>query len=223
MTDPLTHESDDRDPAQRQPPIDEGAAALSTVLSRLADHPGPSVTLDELVRQFGARAFGALLFIFAVPNLLPLPPGSSTVLGAPLLLIGPQLAVGAAEPWLPKGVARQTIRTSVLADVCRRALPWVLKAERLSSRRLAALFGGPGHLIVGIVCTLLAMVLVLPIPLGNMLPALAIVVLGLSLTQRDGVLALAGYAIASVSAGVLLLSGHMIVQGVARLGAWISG
>jgi hypothetical protein len=203
--------------------VDEDAVTLSEVLQRLANHPGPTLTVDDLMAHFGPRAFGALLFIFAVPNLLPLPPGSSTVLGLPLLLIGPQLALGANDPWLPNGLRQRTIRTSILASVCRKALPGVKKVERMSSRRLAIVFGGPGDVLIGIVCTLLAAVLILPIPLGNMLPALAIVLLGLSLAQRDGVLALMGHAMAATSAGVLFLSGHLVVQAVGRLSAWISG
>jgi hypothetical protein len=201
--------------------MDEEAVRLSTVLQRLADLPGDAIAVQDLLRRFGVRSFGALLFIFAVPNLLPLPPGSSTVLGAPLLLIAPQLALGANNPWLPKGIRRQVVNTAMLASVCRKALPWVENLERLSSRRLTILFGGPGELLIGLVCTLLAAVLVLPIPLGNLLPATAIVLLGLGLVQRDGVLTLLGYAVAAVSAVVLILGGHLVVQAIVRIGAWI--
>jgi hypothetical protein len=223
MTDAKSRRPPEHPSRAIDPGIQEDAATLSAVLRRLTDHPADAITVDDLIGHFGSRAFGGLLFIFAVPNLLPLPPGSSTVLGMPLLLIGPQLALGANDPWLPKRIGRRKIRTSVLAEVCRKALPWVQRVERLSSGRLPVLFGGPGERVIGVVCTLLAAVLVLPIPLGNMLPALAIVVLALSLAQRDGALALTGYAMAAASAGVLFLSGHLVVQALGRLGAWIAG
>ena len=57
-----------------------------------------------------------------------------------------------------------------------------------------ALFGG---------AMLLAVVLVLPIPLGNMLPALAISMLALGILERDGFWILAGLAVAAVSAAVV--------------------
>ena len=60
-------------------------------------------------------------------------------------------------------------------------------------------------------CTLLAIVLILPIPLGNILPALAVTVLAFSLIQRDGLIALAGYGIAITSASVLALAAHILV------------
>jgi hypothetical protein len=51
------------------------------------------------------------------------------------------------------------------------------------------MFGRFGEMTIGFVCSLLAAVLILPIPLGNLLPATAIAALALSLIQRDGLLA----------------------------------
>jgi len=53
------------------------------------------------------------------------------------------------------------------------------------------------------VCLLLAVVLVLPVPLGNMLPALAISLLALGILERDGLWILAGLGTAVVSAIVV--------------------
>jgi hypothetical protein len=46
-------------------------------------------------------------------------------------------------------------------------------------------------------------VLVLPIPLGNMLPALAISLIALAVLERDGLWALAGLGVAVASAVVV--------------------
>jgi hypothetical protein len=45
-----------------------------------------------------------------------------------------------------------------------------------------------------------------------MLPAAAVSVLSLSLVQRDGLLALVGYALAAASVGVLALAAGVIVR-----------
>jgi hypothetical protein len=71
--------------------------------------------------------------------------------------------------------------------------------------------------MIGLVCTVFAIVLILPIPLGNMLPAAAVSVLSLSLVQRDGLLALVGYALAAASVGVLALAGGVIVRTLQHL------
>lgn len=57
--------------------------------------------------------------------------------------------------------------------------------------------------LIGPECLLLAVVLVLPVPLGNMMPALAISLLALGVLERDGVWILTGLATAAVSAVVV--------------------
>jgi hypothetical protein len=57
------------------------------------------------------------------------------------------------------------------------------------------------------------------IPLGNMLPAAAVAALGMSLTQRDGLLTMVGYLLAIASVGLLLVSGQLVMAAIASLGS----
>jgi hypothetical protein len=41
----------------------------------------------ELLETAGDRAFGALMFVFALPNVVPTPPGVSAALGLPLIVL----------------------------------------------------------------------------------------------------------------------------------------
>jgi hypothetical protein len=204
-----------------RPITPEAHLPLSALLVTLAEGAGTGITVGAIVAHFGPRAFGAVLFVFAMPNLLPLPPGSSAMLGLPLLLIAPQLAIGGRKPWIPARMARQVVDRKMIDRASSRAAPWVERVERLTTRRLGFMFGPLGDVMIGIVCTLLAAVLILPIPLGNVLPAAAIAALALSLTQRDGLLTIAGYLLAFVSAGVLIASGELVVAAVHRLGSMI--
>lgn len=204
------------------PDPDDQRLSLSEMLMELGRGPPGPVSVGEIVDHFGARAFGAVLFVFAVPNLLPLPPGSSTVLGLPLLVIAPQLALGARRPWIPKVLGRRTIERSVLAKMAVQTAPLLRKAEALTKPRLAFLFGRPGDVAIGAICTLLAGVLILPIPLGNMLPAAAVSVLSLSLVQRDGALALLGYVLAAASVSVLWLAGGAIVRALQHMASVVA-
>lgn len=179
--------------------------------------------LGDIVDRFGRRAFGSLLFVFAIPNLLPLPPGSSTVLGAPLLLLTPQVAVGAHAPWLPRWLDDREISGADINRVFNRLLPWVERIEKISRPRLGFMFGTVGDRAIGVVCALLSFVLILPIPLGNLLPALTIGVLGFSLFQRDGLFAVAGYILAAFSTLLLYLAADAVIAGVRLLVNWFGG
>ncbi|MBI5942234.1 MAG: exopolysaccharide biosynthesis protein [Caulobacterales bacterium] len=186
------------DPVERRRP-------LSELLADIGDDPDPQVTVGEIVHRLGRRSFGALLFVFSAPNWLPLPPGSSTFLALPLLLLAPQIALGIRGPWLPGFVDRRTLKRADLANGLNKLIPTLRKIEKVSRPRLTFLFGPLGDRLIGLTVTLLSLVLLLPIFLGNMAPAAAIAAFGLALVQRDGILALIGYAIAGVSVGLLVV------------------
>ena len=190
-------------------------APLSMVLVRLAhDTTRERITVGDLLQALGDRALGALLFIFAVPNVMPVPPGVSTVLGAPLLFLSAQLMFG-LRPWLPAIVAKRSISREDLATLVRRVVPWLTRAEKLLRPRLRVLAAPPAEYLVGFVCLLLASILVLPIPLGNALPALAISLLALGVLERDGLWVLGGLVTAAVS--VAVVSGVVFAMAKAAL------
>jgi hypothetical protein len=190
---------------------------LSTILADIAEAEAPQTTLAELSGHFGGRAIGALLFVLGLACALPLPPGATTIFGLPLLALAAQLTLGASQPWLPDKVKRRPIPAAKLRAGFARVVPWLRRVEAVSRPRLPAMFGPVGQRVIGGVCTVLAVVLILPIPLGNMLPALAVSVLSFSLIQRDGVIAILGHAAAVASAGVLAVAGHIIVKALQQM------
>lgn len=180
-----------------------GGLPLSLVLFKLA-HEGHSdrIFVGDLLRALGDRAIGALMFIFAAPNVLPVPPGVSAVLGAPLIFLSIQLMLG-LRPWLPSVVTQRSLSRADFTTLTRRVVPWLTRAEHLLRPRLGGLARPPMEYLVGLVCLLLAVVLSLPIPLGNTLPALAICLLALGVLERDGVWILAGLGATAVAAAVV--------------------
>jgi hypothetical protein len=180
-----------------------GSAPLSVVLFRLAnDDSRERISVGDLLTALGDRAIGALMFFFAAPNILPVPPGVSTLLGAPLLFLSAQLMLG-MRPWLPGVITRRSISRDDLATLVRRIVPWLAKAEKLLKPRALVLVRPPVEYLVGLVCLVLAAILMLPVPLGNTLPALAISLLALGVLERDGVWIAIGL-LASVVAGVVV-------------------
>lgn len=173
------------------------------MLRALADDASRErITVGDLLQALGDRAIGALLFIFAVPNVLPVPPGTSSVLGAPLVFLAAQLTFG-MRPWLPGIISRRSMCRADFDKMVSRVIPWLERTEKLLRPRYSALALPPFEYAVGLICLVLAVVLVLPIPLGNMLPALAISLLALGLLERDGI-AIGGGLVAAAAASVLV-------------------
>src|SRR4051812_17571223 len=114
---------------------------LSEVVRDLTQTDAPSVSLGEVVDAFGARALAGLLLMFGLLCTLPLPPGGTTVFGAPLVLLAPQLLFNSPAPWLPRKLRERRIATPELARALGRATPWLERMEALSRPRLGFVVG----------------------------------------------------------------------------------
>lgn len=174
-----------------------GARRLSSVLRSGFAGASGRIAIDDLARLFGDRAFGGLLFLFAFPNLAPLPPGVSSIFAAPLILVAGQLVVGRRDVWMPAVVGRRSLRAEYLRAAFARGIGPMRRAERLLAPRLEVLSSGVFRRVVGGLCLLLGLVLFLPIPFGNFLPALAVAALALGLLHRDGLAVTAGIVLSS--------------------------
>jgi len=165
---------------------------LSEVLRNLArDTARERIAIGDLLVALGDRALGALLFFFAFPNVLPMPPGTSAFLGAPLVFLAAQLMLG-MSPWLPRFITTRSIARNDFQNLIERITPWLERAEKLLRPRLSWWVLPPTEYVIGALCLILAIIIMLPIPLGNMLPALAISLIALGIIERDGLWVLAG-------------------------------
>jgi hypothetical protein len=186
-----------------QPGTSAAGLALSQLLQGLAQQPGRDrISVRDLIDALGDRALGALLFLFAFPNVLPMPPGTSALLGTPLVILAAQLMVGRG-PWLPRVLSARSMSHADFAALVRRITPWLERGERMLRPRFSWLALPPLEFVIGAVCLLLAIVVMLPIPLGNILPALAISLLALAVVERDGLWVVAGLALGVVAASVV--------------------
>ena len=74
---------------------------LSQVFSEIAHEAQDRVSIASIRDKLGERSFAALLVFFAAINLIPVPPGTSAILGLPLLIISLQMVYGSRRVWLP--------------------------------------------------------------------------------------------------------------------------
>ncbi len=188
---------------------------LSGVLARLAARTGETISVGDISRALRDRGFGALMILLASPNLLPMPPGVSTVFGLPLIYIAIQLVLGYRKPLLPGRVRRYEFSSGTFRRIIARIEPWVVRFERVARPRLWLLPQRLGEQIVGVAIALLGFILILPIPLGNFLPGVAVVMMCLGLGERDGLWTGAGLAMGVLSVGVVI--GVVATAGIAAV------
>ncbi|WP_439575221.1 exopolysaccharide biosynthesis protein [Phreatobacter sp.] len=179
---------------------------------------GDRISLGALTGALGDRGFGILVLIFALPNIIPMIPGVSTISGVVIALVGLQMMFGRRSPWLPGFVAERTLPRAALAAMVDRTIGWIVKLERFARPRAVFMIRGPMWLLIGAMCILLGFILALPLSwIGNFPPGVALVVLSVGLLEEDGVLVAAGHLIGLVAtllvtALVIALIGALVVS-----------
>jgi len=187
------------------------AALMSAQSSSHAEVLG-NLTVGDLLASLRSRAFGLSLILFGLPNLLPIP-GLPILTGIVLLLLALQIVVGREVPWLPARIAGTTLPRARLTQVVNRTLPLLRRIETVTRPRFALAAGPTARRLVGLAVLVLAVLLIIvPIPwIGSMPQGLALCVLGLGLTERDGVLVTAGFVLAAIATAVGAGIGYTVV------------
>lgn len=186
---------------------------LSDILTSIAgDESRERVSIGDIFEAMGDRAFGALMLIFALPNTMPTPPGTSALTGAPLVFLSAQLMLG-QTPWLPRIIADRSMARSDFASIVSRISPWLARGERMLRPRLDIFIYPPAEYLIGLLCLILSVILALPIPLGNILPAIAICLFSFGILERDGLCVLLGTAMFAVSVTVVAGVLYALVKG----------
>jgi hypothetical protein len=204
-------------PTKPKAPAPSLVASLQPLLRSRKAH----LTVGEMMAKIeGADGLGPVLFVLTLPVLLPLPPGFSMVLALPLLVVAPQIVVGRRRLWMPKALSCRTVDRPALVKLLRRILPLVKRVETVVRPRLGFLTGRIGARLVGVASTVIAIVLVLPIPFANLVPAVALGFFSLGLTRKDGLFVLAGYGLLVLAAAVIALGVHGFTLGFEHLWAF---
>jgi hypothetical protein len=196
--------------------------STSNILRDITNINGETITVHEILRQLGDRGFGMILLLFALPNTIPIPiPVISTITSLPLIFFAAQLALGKERIWLPNWLSKKKIPLITLRLMVHKSLPWLTRLEKLIKPRLDKVTTQFFERFAGMLIFVLAVLIALPIPLGNWPLGVAMVVLSLAITERDGLIAITGWLLTILALCYLtvLISGYawIIGQLVSRL------
>jgi hypothetical protein len=183
-----------------------GPRRMSVVFDELSRGATEAVTVLQVRDALGDRSLAALLAFFAAINLLPLPPGTTIVLGPPLVIIAAQMMFGYSRVWLPRSILDRSIPAERFRQMTARAMPRLLWLERLIRPRYWPFRSEQvADRVIGALAFVFAIAVTLPIPFGNWLPAFSIFLLSLALSERDGLCLIAGLVVGAVAFLVIAL------------------
>ena len=154
-----------------------------------------TITYRDLVVRLGDQAFGLIIILFALPSALPLSiiPGFSFIFGLPIMIVACHLIIGKQELWLPQYLAKKEINSTRLRHIIEKAVPYLIKIEHLLKPRGVFLASKGMERLHGLLLLMLSILLALPIPLSNFFVAALIILLGLGLAEKDGVMIILAY------------------------------
>lgn len=166
---------------------------------------GPQISVRSIIKTLGERGFALLVVGLGLPNCLPMPPPIPLLCGLLLIFVALQMVLGWSSPWLPRFVLDKTVSRHTVASFIERALPWVQKLERFAKPRLGLLDSRIAFRVIGSVLMVFSVALVFAAPFIGQVPlGFAVVLIGLGLVERDGLLVLVGVAAGIVGSALSL-------------------
>ena len=163
---------------------------LSAQLRQLADREEhDKLTLGGLMDELQGRVYTLLLLVLALPMCQPVPlPGLSTPFGVAIALLGLRFALS-QRPWMPKRLLATKLSGNLFPAVMRGGARVLGVFEKLLHPRMTGVFEfGHMRFLAGAVVCLCGLLLLLPLPIPgtNMLPALTVILTAAAFSERDG-------------------------------------
>jgi|SRR6266566_4563976 hypothetical protein len=161
--------------------------------------PAEYVTVGWLTSTLHRDSFGIVMLCLGV---LATTPVGSTVPGLILAVMAVQLIVGRGKPAFPHFIMTRRLPTKQLLRLGGLAMHVLKYIEKLVHPRWPRTFEAAKH-AVGVMVLLLTLVLLLtPVPLSNVAPAMVISLISLAYIEEDGLLLSVGFLAAIILIGL---------------------
>ena len=175
------------------------------------------VSMRAIMQAHGPEAHGTLLLLLSMPCLLPVP-GVGTVLGLGVASLAVAMWRGQCPLVLPARVAELQLPPYWAHRVLVGLASAFALAGRHAKPRMSHLAVPGRRSGISLVVGLMAAIVVMPIPFGNLLPALALVLIGLGMVFRDGIVLVCGLLLSGVA---LIATTGLLLAVWAWGSAWI--
>ena len=154
---------------------------------------GEHIRVRDFVHATAEHGLLFVLLVFALFCAIPLPiPGIHVFLSMPLFYVTVQQMMGRHKLWFPKRVLNATLPRESFLSILSRARPWFERIDHIVFPRLSRLTHGPFYRLMGGVAFFITCIIVIPLPLTNVVPALSIATIALAMMCHDGLVMMIG-------------------------------
>ncbi len=187
-------------------------------LETMADEaPEEGLSLKAIFDRLDERAFGAGLFILALPCSIPFLYGVPQIVSLPMMVLTLQMLAGRDEPWLPEKFGARKIDKQGLSRTSRFGRKWFGWLERISHPRLLWITGRGMDQVLALFMTVFCASILLPFPLTNTVPGIAVAIMAFGLMSRDGLLVILGWLLGSAWIAMLVTGSTWIITSLKAL------
>ncbi len=167
---------------------------LSDLLESMrATFTADKIRVEAVLEAFHERGFGLLIFLFALPGVVPIPmPGLNTLFAIPLIILTAQQTLGFHSIWMPERIRRAHIEHDLFHKIIDETLPYTEKLEYLFRPRLGFMTQGIWSRLIGFSGLIMATCGALPLLFVNTAPAIGVAIMAIGVMMRDGLAVLAG-------------------------------
>ena len=176
-------------------------------LEAMADEAPPEgLSLKAILDRLDERAFGAMLFILALPCAIPFLYVVPQLVALPMMALSIQMLSGRQEPWLPEKFGARQINKDALGRMSRFGRKWFGWLERFAHPRLTVLTGHVAERLIALFLIVFCASIMIPLPSTNSVPAVAVAILAFGLMSRDGLLVILGILLGSAWISFLVIA-----------------
>jgi hypothetical protein len=169
---------------EQVPPDTKERTPSSRVLEHLLDQaPAGHFTLGWLMSTLHQRSFGIVILFL---GLLATAPIGSTVPGLVLAVVAVQMIAGRDELVFPRFITARRLPTRYLFRLGGHAIPALRYLEKAVHPRWPTAFEAAKRFVGVMVLLLTAVLLLTPVPLSNIAPAIVIALIALAFIEEDG-------------------------------------
>ncbi len=185
--------------------------------------PEEGFSLREIFDRLDESAFGAGLFLLALPCCIPFLYGVPQVVALPMLALAFQMAIGREEPWLPAKLAARKIDRKGLTQMAQGGRKWFGWIESIIRPRLSFITGRNSERVIGLFLFVFSASILVPLPLTNTVPGMAVAITAFGLMQKDGLAVIGGIILGTFWVGALITGAILGVNIISQISSAILG
>lgn len=158
----------------------------SEIIRRIVVDGESQLTLHSLLSSLGSQGFGFMFVVVALPVVVPLPPGVGLIPALLLLVWSLQRFFGQTSLWLPQWLGRRRVSPRLRTKIEQRGLPMCQRLERLCrSGRQRPFLREQEIRFASLTVAVMSLLISLPTPFLNTIPAIITILIGLSLLSGN--------------------------------------